>query len=211
MEKKKSLLVINESNSQRTAMYFSREFSRLININENMIHHLVGNFSKEDLTETMSYFIKDSIRLYYPDSTQYLLYIYINIQTENLIDDSLVSIMQNIISQNSLESRHITFVIMSERHVISKKIDFQLKKEEGLLFNWITIFNKNIEDIDYEPGAMIMTLILVFLKCANTINDIQLAEMFNLLLTEMHGSWVGDSQIPVLTVSNDDLFVSYVF
>ena len=222
MEKKRSLLVINQTlrsrsrqnSGSRTAMYFSREFSRLVNIEDDMIHHLIGDFTKDDITQTVCDFIKDSIRLHYPEDTQYLLYIYIDVMSMNLIDNSLVSIIQNVINENNLESRYITLVMMSDRERINQVIDYQLKNET-VSFNWVTIFNKNIEDLDNSDdsfcGIMIMNLILVFIKYANAMTDIQLSELFELLLTEMHGSWVGDTQTPVLTVSNNDLLCSYLF
>jgi disulfide oxidoreductase YuzD len=109
---------------------------------------------------------------------------------------------------------------MSDKERINQIIDQQLKNEE-ISFNWVTIFNKNTEEFDLNlddnstddsfSGVMVMNLILVFIKYANALSDIQLSELFELLLTEMHGSWVGDTQIPILTVSNENLLSSYIF
>lgn len=219
MIKKRSLLIINQARQSdatttRTAMYFSREFSRIMAIEDDMIHHLCGEFSVDDLTQSICDFIDDSSNL---EDAQYLLYIYINLESITLIDSFLIALINRKINETFQlrdPGSHVTLVFMSDNQQINKILDFQLKNTK-VSFNWVTIFNKNVDPIDEgddtDTGVMIMNLILVFIKYARILSDIQLSELFWLLITEMHGSWVGETQIPVLTVSNDDLLSSYIF
>jgi hypothetical protein len=201
MEKSKSLLtlILTEQASrenQMSSMGISSEFSRLLQIRESMVHQLAGDFTKEDLDETVEYFVKDSVRLHYPETTEYLMYIYVNVLHDRT--SSLTKTIQKTINDNFLTSRRITLVIFTENLEVYKYLDTQLKNEK-VTFNWVIFNLDNLGNV----------LITVLNRYTHMLDDIYLDELFQLFITELYNSWEFNTN-PIVSVSCIDLFTSYI-
>lgn len=195
MEKSKSLLTLILENS-RSSMDISSEFSRLLQIRDSKVHQLAGNFTKEDLDETVDYFVKDSVHLHYPETTEYLMYIYVNVLHDRT--SSLTKTIQKSINDNFLTSRRITLVIFTENLEVYKELDNQFKNEK-VTFNWVIFNLDNLGNV----------LITVLNRYTYMLDDIYLDELFQLFITELYNIWEFNTN-PIVSVSCIDLFTSYI-
>lgn len=212
MYKKKSLLVISDSehaSSQRTARYFTREIGKSVGVYDEFTYQLIGSISKTDLIMTLQNFIKDSLRVIY-QQTQFLLYVYFDINTD-ILDDQVMNIFERMIHELNPISRvrkNTCIIFITEKNSISKF----LTSNNNLNYDWVVISTQNsYTDATDSTNMMIMSLVLIFVKYAHILYEITLFELQDFLLQEMYSTWVTNLNIPVITVSNFDLFMSFLF
>lgn len=193
---KRSLLVISNSTPliERTSIYFSREFSHLLNINSENVYDLIGNSTETDINFVIRNYIHSQLNEIDPN-LDYFLYVFINgITNITSTTNTFSELIKEYIEKNGSNGSNVNVL-----YITDKPIDYN---DNYNYYNWVSL--------GFSIDLIALSTLMTFIRNPN-LQDLNISKFYDLLLVEMIASFAEESQYPIIKVSSEEMFKKVFF